>query len=144
MEKKSRSRLYILTPHISLWLCSHENESRSERRFGSRSQTWLGLWFEIRAFTCIANAFPIMIRICALRGNILLPLIDPCMASARISKMHTHKLRSERALRSHVLESGFPRESRSKTPFFLHFKTRFKSLIWNSFAFTRAKIRLSN
>ena len=28
--------------------------------------------------------------------------------------------------------------------FFLHFKTRFKSLIWNSFAFTRAKIRLSN
>ena len=36
--------------------------------------------------------------------------------------------------------SGFLRESRSKTPLF----SRFKSLIWNSFAFTRANIRLSN
>ena len=66
------------------WLCSHRLESRSERRFGSRSKMWLGSWFEIRAFTCIANAFPITIRICALRGNILLllrsprALIDPC------------------------------------------------------------------
>ena len=71
-------------------------------------------------------------------------LIDPCMASARISKMHTHISRSERALHSHVLESGFLCESRSKMPLFSCFKTRFKSLIWNSFAFTRAKIRLSN
>ena len=60
--------------------------------------------------------------------------------SARISKMHTHESHSERALRSHVLESGFLRESRSKMPFF----SRFKSLIWNSFVFTRAKIRVSN
>ena len=59
------------------WLCSHENESRSERRFGSRSKTWLGSWFELRACTCIANAFPITIRICALRGNILLLLRSP-------------------------------------------------------------------
>jgi len=55
-------------------------------------------------------------------------LIDPCMASARISKMHTHKSFSERALCSHVLESRFLCESRSKMPFIL----RFKSLIWNS------------
>ena len=67
-----------------------------------------------------------------------------CMASARIFKMHTHESRSETALRLHGLESGFLGESRSKTPFFRVFKTRFKSLIWNSFAFTWAKIRLSN
>ena len=131
------------------WLCSHGLESCSERRFGSRSKTWLGSWFELRAFTCIANAFPITIRICALRGNILFllrksTLIDPCMASARISKMYTHKSRFERALHSHVLESGFLGGSQSKTPLFSRFKTRFKSLIWNSFAFTWAKIRLSN
>ena len=109
---------------------------------------------ELRAFTCIANTFPITIRICALRGNILL---DPtaqsaradwpmhfCMASARISKVHTHESRSERALRSHVLESGFLGGSRSKRPLFSRFKMCFKSLIWNSFAFTWAKIRLSN
>ena len=113
-------------------------------------KTWLGSWFERRAFTCIANAFPITIRICELGGNILLLLRSPralinpcaykCMASARIFKMHTHESRSERALRSHVLESGFLGGSRSKTPLF----SRFKSLIWNSFAFTCAKIRLSN
>ena len=56
---------------FSYWLCSHGLESRSERCFGSRPKTWLGSWFELRAFTCIANAFPITIRICALRGNIL-------------------------------------------------------------------------
>ena len=48
-------------------------------------------------------------------------LIDPCtyvyMASARIFKMHTHESRSERALHSHGLESGFLGGSRSKTPF---------------------------
>ena len=37
-------------------------------------------------------------------------------------------------------KSGFLRGSRSKTPFF----SRFKSLIWKSFAFTKGKIRLSN
>ena len=58
-------------------LCSQRNESSSERRFGSRSALWLGLWFELRAFTCIANAVPITIRICALRGNILFPLRSP-------------------------------------------------------------------
>ena len=63
-----------------------------------------------------------------------------CMASAPIFKMHTHESRSETALRLHGLESGFLGGSRSKTPFF----SRFKSLIWNSFAFTWTKIRLSN
>ena len=85
----------------------------------------------IRAFTCIANAYPITIRICALRGNILLllrsprALIDPCAyawPSAHIFKMHTHESHSERALRSHVLESGFLGGSPSKTPLFLRFK----------------------
>ena len=111
------------------WLCSHGLESRSERRFGSWSKTSFGTWFELHAFTCIANAFPITIRICALWGNILLLLRSPrtlidgwpmrlCMDSACIFKMHTHESRSERALRSHVLESGFLGGSRSKTLFF--------------------------
>ena len=65
-----------------------------------------------------------------------------CMASARIFKMHTHESRSERALRSHGLESGFLGGSRSKTPFFSRSKTHFRSLILNSFASTWAKIRL--
>ena len=70
--------------------------------------------------------------------------IGQCMASVPISKMLTHESYSERALHSHVLKSGFLGRSRSKTSFFSRFKSRFKSLIWNSFAFTRAKIRLSN
>ena len=82
------------------WLCSHGLESRSERCFGSRSKTWLGSWFELRAFTCIASAFPITIRICALGGNYFAPTAQSvradwpmclCMASARIYKMHTHE-----------------------------------------------------
>ena len=36
-----------------VWLCSHGLESR----FGLRSKTWLGKGFELRAFTCIVNAF---------------------------------------------------------------------------------------
>ena len=67
-----------------------------------------------------------------------------CMASARMFKMHTRESHSEIALRSHGLQSGFQGGSRSKTPFLSRFKTRFKSLIWNSFAITWAKIRLSN
>ena len=78
-EKFKSFDLYMYsTITSSLWLCSHGLESRSDRRFGSRSKTWLGSWFELRAFTCIANAFPITIRICALRGNILLLLCSPC------------------------------------------------------------------
>ena len=101
------------------WLCSHGLESRSERHFGSRSKTWLGSWFELRAFTWIANAFPITIRIWALRDNNLLLLRSPrWLTHAWLQhgfsahfQMHTHESRSERALRSHVLESGFLRES---------------------------------
>ena len=74
---------------------------------------------------------------CAVRTD--WPMHGFSMASARISKMHMHKSCSERALRSHVLESGFLGGSRSKTVLFSCFKMRFKSLIWNSFAFTWAK-----
>ena len=80
-----------------------------------------------------ANAVPITNRICALRDNFVPTaqsvLIDPCMASMRISKMHTYESRSERALRSQSSESGFLRESRSKTRILSSFKTFFKSLI---------------
>ena len=102
-------------------------ESHSERRFRSRSKTWLGSWFELRAFTCIANAFPITIRICTLRGNILLllcsprALIDPCayawLQRAFLKCTRTNhekqnffrvsKAWFETALRSHGLKSGF-------------------------------------
>ena len=125
---------------LSWWLCLHENESRSERRFGSRSKTWLGSWFELRAFTCIANAFPITIRILRTARYYFAPTAQSaradwpmrlciCMASARIFKMHTHESRSERALRSHVLESGFLGGSRSKTPFFRVSKAWFETAL---------------
>ena len=85
--------------------CSQRNESRSESGFESWSALWFGLWFELCAFTCIANAVPITNRICTLRGNILFLLRSPrwFLASARISKMRTHKSHSERALCSYVL-----------------------------------------
>ena len=86
IQLKVLMTVWVVFLQTKQWLCSHGLESRSERRFGSRSKTWLGSWFElhVRAFTCIVNAFPITIRICALRGNILLllhsprALIDPC------------------------------------------------------------------
>ena len=59
------------------WACSQRKESCSEIRFGSRSASWLGSWFELHAFTSIANAVPITNRICALRGNILFLLRSP-------------------------------------------------------------------
>ena len=52
-----------------------------------------------------------------------------CMTSARIFKMHTHESRSERALRSHVLESDFLGGSRSKTPFFRVSKAWFETAL---------------
>ena len=68
-------------------------------------------------------------------------LIDPCMASPRISKMHTHESRSKRALRSHVLRIRLSTTRITiQTPLF----PRFKSLISKSFAFTQGKIELSN
>ena len=107
-------------------LCSHGLESCSERRFGSLSKTWLGSWFELRAFTCFANAFPITIRICALRGNILFllrsphALIDPCPYAwlQRAFLKCTRMNHVPKELCVHIVESGFLRESRSKTPFF--------------------------
>ena len=97
-------------------LCWHENESRSERCFGSRSKMWLGLWFELCAFTCIANAFPITIRICALRGNIL------------------RLLRSLRWLTHAWLQHGFS----------VHFLNAHAQITFRkSFTFTCPRIRLS-
>ena len=91
--------------------------------------------------TCIVNAFPITIRICALRGNILLllrsprGLIDPC-AYAWLQRIFLKCTRT-----NHVPKEA---DHDPKHFFFLRFKMRFKSLIWNSFAFTWAKIRFSN
>ena len=97
------AHVHVVLPSTQ-WLCSHGLESRSERRFGSRSKTRLGSWFELRAFTCIVNAFPITIRICALRVIVCSYCVDSahadwpmrlCMASARIFKMHTHHVLKE-------------------------------------------------
>ena len=55
--------------------------------------------------------------------------------------MHTHESRSQRALRSHVLDAynrAFYADRDPKRPLF---PPRFKSLIWKSFAFTKGKIR---
>ena len=61
----------VTSKYLIHWACSQRNESRSESRFGLRSASWLGSWFELRGFTSIANAVPITNRICTLQGNIL-------------------------------------------------------------------------
>ena len=103
----------------TLWLCSHGLESRSERCFGSRSKTLLGSWFELHAFTCIVNAFPITIRICALRGNNLLLLCSPRLRARWLT---------------HALMHGLS----------VHFKNAHARITFRkSFAFTCPRIRLS-
>ena len=131
--------------HIPLWACSQRNESRSESRFGSWSASWLGSWFELHVFTCIANAVPITNRICALWGNILFLLRSPrWLTHAWLQRAFPKCTRTNHVPKELCIhmssESGFLRRSRSKTPLF----SRFKSLIWKSFAFTKGKIRLSN
>ena len=112
------------------WLCSHENESRSERRFGSRSKTWLGSWFELRAFTCIANAFQITIRICALRGNILFPLRSPCwLTHAWLQCAFPNCTRTNHVPKELYVLYGFLGESWSKTPFFRVSKAWFETAL---------------
>ena len=104
---------------VSAWRnspCSHGLESRSERRFGSRSKTWLGSWFELRALTWATNAFPITIRICALQGNILF------------------LMRSPRGLTRAWLQHGFSAHFQNA-----HARITFRK----SFAFTCPRIRLS-
>ena len=121
------------------------NESCSESRFGSRSACWLGSWFKLHAFTSIANAIPITNRICALRGNILFLLRSPRWLThawlQRAFQKCTRMNHVPKELCVHVSsQSGFLCGSWSKKPIF----SRFKSLIWKSFAFTKGKIRLSN
>ena len=119
-----------MTDIISL-TCSERNESRSESSFGSRSASWLSSWFDLRAFTSIAK------RICALRGDILFLL-------RRLTHAWLQRAFSKCARTNHVptelcvyksSESG--RITIQNAPF-----SRFKSLIWMSFAFTKGKIRL--
>ena len=129
----------------SVWACSQRNKSRSKSRFGSRSASWLGLWFELRAFTSIANAVPITNRICALRGNILFLLRSPRWLThswlQHAFPKYTRTNHVSKELCVHMSsESGFLPGSWSETPIF----SRFKSLVWTSFAFTKGKIRLSN
>ena len=61
---------------------------------------------------------------CAIRAD--WPMHGFSMASVCNSKLHMHESRSERALRSHVLESGFLRGSRSKAHFFFAFQNTFQ------------------
>ena len=119
------------------WACSQRNKSRSESHFRSRSASWLGSWFQLCAFTSIANAFPITNRICALRGNILFRWLTHVWLQCAFPKCsRTNRVPKELCVHMSS-ESGFLRESRSKTSLF----SRFKSLIWKSFAFTKGKIR---
>ena len=111
-------------------------------RFGSWSASWLCSWFKLRAFTCIANAFPITNRICALWGNILFLLRRLTHAWLQLAFPKCARMNHvPKELCVHTSsESGFLGGSRSKTPFL----GGFKSLIWKSFLFTKGKIRLSN
>ena len=136
-------RAEVFVSNCKQWLCSHGLESRSERRFGTRSKTWLGSWFELHAFTWATNAFPITIRICVLR-------VIFCSYYAVRARWLTHALKQrtfQKFQKSFAFTWSRIRLSRRITiqnAICLRFKTRFKRLIWNSFAFTWAKIRLSN
>ena len=96
--------------------CVYMDESRSERRFGTWSKTWLGSWFELRAFTWATNAFPITIRNCALR-------VIFCSYYAVRARWLTHAL-------MHGFSAHFENA---------HARITFR----NSFAFTWTSIRLS-
>ena len=104
--------------------------------FFLQSSTWLMVTLGLFTKEHITFQKPFRIAIRFVIGLV----IDPCMASACISKMRMHESRSERALRSQRVKSAFLGGSRSKNCLF----SRFKSLIWKSFAFTKGKIRLSN
>ena len=113
-----------------LWLCSHENESRSERRFGPRFKTWLGSWFELRAFTCTANAFPITIRICAL------PRVIFCSYCAVRADWPMHGFRAHFqnahariTFRKSFAFTGFLRNHDPKRPFFRVSKASFETAL---------------
>ena len=54
---------------------------------------------------------------------------DPCTASARISKMHTHESRSEELCIQKSSKSGFLGGSWSKTPFSLRLKAWFERVL---------------
>ena len=132
-------------------MCLHGLESRSERRFG----TWFKRdwdrdlnYVRYMGYKRLSNHdqdCALRVIFCsyyAVRARWLTHAL--MYGFSAHFKMHTHESRSETALRLHGLESAFLCGSRFKTPFFSRFKTRFKSLIWNSFLFTWAKIRLSN
>ena len=87
-----------------------------------RSASWLGLWFELRAFTSIATAGPVTNRICTLQ----------CSGPVHKGVNHVPKeLCIHKSSESGFLGGSWP-------------KTCFKSLIWKRFAFTEGKTRLSN
>ena len=79
--------------------------------------TWARIMFRKTFWIAIQNVIGIVIWTTCVHMHCK-RLMHLCIASARIFKMHTHESRSERALRSHVLESGFLGGSRSRTPFF--------------------------
>ena len=115
--------------HKIVRACSQRSESCSKNRFGSRFASWLGSWFELRAFTSIATAVPITNRACEM---ILCSYcadwpFDPCMASARISKMHTQESYVPRELCVHKSSEWCSLcGSWSKTPVFCVSKAWFE------------------
>ena len=106
----------------------------------------------VRSHALHANAFPITIRVCALRGNILFPLRSlRWLTHAWLQHGFSAHFQNAHAQITFRKSFAFtcPRIKLStwitiQNALFSRFKTRFKSLIWNSFAFTKAKIRLSN
>ena len=109
------------------------SQLRSGSCFGSRSASWLGLWFELCAFTCIATAITITNTICTLRSNILFLLHGLTHAwLQRAFPKYTHM--------NHTALKELCKHKSSDSGFL----GRFKSPIWKSFVFTKGKIRLSN
>ena len=119
------------------WLYSHRLESRSERRFGSRSKTWLGSWFEI--YMCVHMHCK------------RLPNHDQDLRTARCWPMRFIYMYAwlQRAFFKCTCAQITFRKSfaftcpRIRLSRWITIQNNGFQKLWNSFAFTWAKIRLS-
>ena len=136
-------------------LCSHGLKSRSERRFRSRSKTWFGIviwttWVHMHCKRLSPNhdqdmptASDILPLYCAGRVRWLTHTLMRGFFSAHFQNEHP-RITFRKSFAFTCPRIKLSRRITIRNAFFSRFKTRFKSLIWNSFAFTWAKIRLSN
>ena len=135
---------------LQYWLCSHENESRPEMTF------WIVIQMNVIDSTDVSHALqtPSQSRSGSVHCEVIfLFLLRSPHWLTHAWLQHGFSAHFQNVARTNHVPKSFaytcPRIRLSmrimiQNAFFSRFKTRFKSLIWNSFAGTWAKIRLSN